>query len=1002
MQDITAQTTSLDHDHAIAIIGVACRLPGAPGISDLWDVLITERDTIRRMSTKRFDVDEIYQRNPARRVRIEKLVGGFLDDIDMFDAKFFGISPWVATRLDPQERMLLETSWEAVEDAGIPAENLRESNTGVYATTMSADYWDVMRAAGAHDLHAAVSAKPSATAAGLIAHHLDLRGPAMGLEATCASSLLAVHVACRALRHGEVDLAIVGGASIALGPHQFLAPAEARLLSPSGRCRFGDANADGYVRSDGAVAMVLKPLGRALADGDQIYAAIAGTSATNDGRSGGPMICPGLPGQINMLRAAYRDAGVRPGEIDFVEAHGPGTADGDRVELRALAEVLGEGRPADRPALVGSIKSNIGHTEAAAGVAGLLKAALAIRHRQVPATLHVEQPNAVLAEWAGAIGLAVRPHDLSDRPTPILAGVSSFGLTGTNVHVVLSEVPQAEVASAPRSARVLPYVLPVSAKDPAALRRLAGGYADQLSSRVAVPDLADACYSASARRTHHAHRLAVVADSRESLLDGLRAYEDGVTSTLVRTGNASGSVPPRIVFVFAGQGSQRPDMARELLELQPCFRDWMQRCDKEIEAEAGWSVIDRLLGDTALAGEEYIQPALWAIEVSLAALWREWGIEPDLVIGHSMGEVAAAVTAGALSLRAGAALICRRSGMLKRLQGTGAMLAVALGEAEADAALEAAGSAAGRVVVAAVNSDHATTLAGDPEALHSVVELLRRRGVYCRQLGVNYASHGPQVEPVMADLRAALAGLTPSAGRIPLHSTVFDRVVDGTELTADYWARNLRQQVRFAPAVRSALTGAVSTVFIEMSAHPVLTPAIEEAVSTATGTALAVPSLAGGKEAQTLMSALAAVYTFGGRPRWERIYENARFVPPPRYPWQRTSFWIGQKTKPAPEVATWAPRIALPARNGEQSPTDDLVRTMALQTADLLAMAHEDIDPAMPLLDAGLDSVLAGQLSARITRELGVAVPARHLLARLTLAELAEQVHEKIRAVGGQ
>jgi acyl transferase domain-containing protein len=983
-------------DQSVAIIGVACRLPGAPNAGELWDVLITERDTVRRMPAERLDVDKLYDRTPARRNRIENLFGGFIDDIDKFDAKFFGVSPWVAMRLDPQERMLLEMSWEAVEDAGIPAADLMESNTGVYATTMTADYWDTMRAAGAHDLHAAISGKPSATAAGLIAHYLDLRGPAMGLEATCASALLAVHVACRALRHGEVDLAIVGGANVVLGPDQFMAASEANILSPTGRCRFGDARADGYVRSDGAVAMVFKLLDRAIADGDQIYAAITGTSATNNGRSGGAMICPGLDGQINMLRTAYRDAGVRPGDIDFVEAHGPGTPDGDLVELSALAEVLGDGRAPDRPCLIGSVKSNIGHTEAAAGFAGLLKAALAIKNRRVPATLHVEQPNPVLAEVPESIELAVRSHDLAGRTKPILAGVSAFGLTGTNVHIVLSEVPKSVRSRAPRPHRVSPYLLPLSAKDPRALRRMAGDYADLLSSRVAVEDLADACFSASARRTQHAHRLAVVATDREALLDGLRSCEAGFESGSALTGIAPpGSGPPQVVFVFAGQGSQRQGMARELLESQPCFREWMQRCDKEVAAEVGWSVIDRLRGEAPLTREEHVQPALWAIEVSLAELWREWGVEPDLVIGHSMGEVAAAVTAGALSLRDGAALICRRSAMLQRIQGTGTMWAVALGEAEA---AEAIGEAAGQVCVAAVNSEHSTTLAGEPDALLGVIETLRRRGVYCKQLEVGYASHAPQVDPLTDDLRTALADLTPHSSELPMYSTVLDRVVDGSELTAGYWVSNLRQPIRFAPAIRGALTRRPRTVFIEISAHPVLIPAIADAIDSAGAKAVAVPSISrDGGEPHTLMGSLAAAYIHGCQPRWDRVYENARFVPPPGYPWQRKSYWIGTPSKTGNEVVA-----SLPANwstvDGKRTSADDCMRTVVLHTADLLALPQEDIDPAAPLLDAGLDSLLAARLGARITRELGVKVPVRKLLTRLTLEELAEQLHAEIHA----
>ena len=984
--------TEADHEQQIAIIGVACRLPGAPSPDDLWDVLIAERDTIGRIPADRFDMDKLYDPNPGTPGRIVSRFGGFLEGIDQFDAEFFGISPQVAMRTDPQERLLMEATWQAMEDAGIPDHAVRGSNTGVYTTSVTADYWDILREAGLADLHAAVNAKPSATAAGLISHHLDLLGPAMGVEATCASALLAVHLACRALRHGEVDLAIVAGANVLLSPDQYMAMSEAEILSPTGRCRFGDAHADGYVRSEGVVAMVLKPLAAAIADGDRIYAAIAGTAATSNGRSGGTMISPGLAGQMNMLRTAYRDAGVLPGEVDFVEAHGPGTPDGDVVELTALAEVLAEGRAPDRPCLVGSVKSNIGHTEAAAGFAGLLKATLAIRNRVVPATLHVDAPNPVLAELPGSIELAVRAHDLADRTAPIVAGVSAFGLTGTNVHVVLREVPQATRPAAPRRERRAPYVLPLSAKSSTALRELAGRYADVLGSRVAAPNLTDLCFGASARRSHHGHRVAVVGTSREGMLDALRSHEAGFESPSVLSGLEPGAGVPRVVFVFAGQGSQRDGMARELLENQPCFREWMQRCDKEIAAEVGWSVIDRLLGDAPLTAEEHIQPALWAIEVSLAALWREWGIEPDLVIGHSMGEIAAAVTAGALSLRDGAALICRRSAMLSKIQGSGSMWAVQLGEAEAREAIR---DVAGAVCVAAINSDHSTTLSGDAAALASVIEPLRRRGVYCKQLRVGCASHAPQVEPIGNDLREALLDLRQGELTVPMHSTVVDRELDAAELDATYWVANLRQPVRFAPVIRSVITKHPHTLFIEISTHSVLIPAIEDTIESATGNFLAVPSMCRDQsELDTLHNGLAAAYTHGCLPDWARVHDGGRFLPLPGYPWQRKSFW-------ADMVAT--PPLALPTAAPAQSrvdivpvPADDLVRTIVLHTAEVLALPETQIDPATPLLDAGLDSLLAAKLGSRIKQELGVDVPVRQLLARSTLTDLAAQLREQL------
>jgi acyl transferase domain-containing protein len=598
----------------------------------------------------------------------------------------------------------------------------------------------------------------------------------------------------------------------------------------------------------------------------------------------------------------------------------------------------------------------------------------------------------VLADLPATIRLATRPVDLAEHAGPLHAGVSAFGLTGTNVHVVLAEAPRVAPPRRRRH-RAAPWVLPLSGKNPAAVRDLAGRYADLVASRVRAADLTDVCHSAAAHRSHHADRIAVVADSRDALLDGLRSAQAGYDSPAVLSGHATEA--PRVVFVFAGQGSQRAGMARELLAREPLFLEWMRRCDKEIAAEVGWSVIDRLRGDEPLTAEEHIQPALWAIEVSLAALWRAWGIEPDLLIGHSMGEIAAAVTSGALSIRDGARLICRRSAMLTRVEGSGAMWAVQLGEAEAT---EAIADVADRVCVAAVNSDHSTTLSGAGDAVAAVVEKLRGRGVYCKQLRVGCASHAPQVEPIAADLRAALADQRTGATRIPLYTTLFERDLDGPALDSEYWVANLRQPVRFAPAVRAALAGSPgNTLFIEVSTHAVLVPAIEDLLESTGGAALAVASMCRDQSEQdTLLTALATAYTQGCQPEWRRVYPDARFVPVPGYQWQRRSFWADT---PNGGRRTVVPPAPAPVRvKSVVDSSGDLVRTIVMHTADVLALPQDEIDPSAPLLDAGLDSLLAAKLGIRIKQDLGVQVPVRQLLARLSLEDLAAQLGDQLPA----
>ena len=967
---------------AVAIVGASCRVPGAPDVSTFWDLLLSGTDAVGEIPPERFDIDRWYDSTPGRPGRIVSRVGGFLPDVDRFDASFFGLSPQAAIRADPQQRLLLETAWEALEDAGIPAEQLAGSDTGVYLSCWSASYWDMLRSAGMYDLHAAMSAEPGGTAAGFVSHHLDLRGPAMGLNATCASSLFAVHLACQALRSGQTGLAIVGGANLLLSPDSYLAFSEAEMLSPTGRWRFGDVRADGYVRSEGALTLVLKPLARAVADGDRVYASILGTAATNDGRTGGTMLAPGLAGQVRMLRAAYRDAGVSPGDVDYLEAHGTGTPQGDPVELAALDEVLRDGRPADRPCPVGSAKSAVGHTESAAGLVGLLKAALVLRHRAVPPTLRVERPQPVFDRPGSPLRLATERETLPDRGRPALAGVSAFGLSGASAHVVLAEAPVPPAPAPRRAARA--HVLPLSAPDPIALAALAGRYADLLE---AGADPLDVSFSAATRRTRHAHRMAVVAPDRAGLVDRLRAYRTGLTADGVVSGR-HGTAVPEVVFVFPGQGSQSAGMARGLLADNPVFRAAFAECDRAVRAESGWSPVEAIESGREPTSVDVVQPVLWATQVALAAVWRDWGVRPDLVIGHSMGEIAAATANGALTVDQGAAVVCRRARLLAGLPTAGAMWAVRLGEADARAAIAGYGD---RVTVGVLNSDRATVLSGDPDALAEVAESLRAKGVHRVRVPVDYASHSPGVDPLRPGLLAALADVTPKAGDVPLWSTALDRVVDGTDLDAGYWADNLRLPVRFAAAVRAALTRGRPVVFVEISPHPVLAAAIEDGIGSADAEVVAALHR-DSPDAEAVLEGLAAAWVRGVEPSWTEVRRGAVAVPLPSYPWQRRRFWVDVPAdRPTGPVV---PRQAPPVRAVEADvpPSTDFADHLVGLATEVLGLPVDELDPDQPLHSAGLDSLLAARLRGRIRQELRVHLSVGDLLGGRSLAELAEDL----------
>lgn len=965
--------------HPIAIVGAACRLPGARNVPEFWQIIRDGRDMISGPSRER------------RASFVDKApeYGGFLDRIDGFDATFFGMSAHEAVRLDPSHRLLLETVWEAVEDAGIPADQLAGSRTGVYTSCFATRYWDLLRAQQMHDMHAVMGAHRWSVPAGRIAHLLDLRGPSFGVEATCGSALVAVHLACQALRLGEIETAIVGSANLLMSQEDRSAFRNAGIISPTFRCRFGDQDADGYVPAEGSVTLVLKRLDDAVAAGDRVYATIVGSAVRGNGRQADSAGGTGTAGQEDVLRAAFDDAGITPADVDYVEAHGPGTPAGDAVELTALRHVLGNARERDRPCLVGSVKSNIGHTEAAAGLVGLLKAALAIQHRTIPPTLHVRQPADVLRDDDVPIELPAtrRPWPAADRPA--FAGVTSLGMFGIGAHAVLTEPPRDAgrdrlPTPATQSTQEEPLLLPLSAHDPPALQALASAYADTMA---ATSNPTDVCFSAATRRTHLPCRVAVTGRGRAALAAALREVGAGNSPDMTE------HVPdhrPKVVFVFSGQGSQWHGMGRDLLATDEAFARAMHECDAAIRAERGWSLIDRLHDETPLTGDDEIQPALWAMQVSLAATWRQWGVHPDLVIGHSMGEVAAATVAGALTPRDGAAVICRRSALVRTLPDPGAMVAVGVGEQEANAAI---GDLAGQVNVAVINGAHASVLAGSPDALSTVTDRLAESGAYCRPVRAGYASHSPHVEPLRDDLVQALGDLDPRPGRVAMWSTALDRPVSGDELDADYWMANIRRPVRFSSAVEATLSDREPVLFVEVSPHPVLLPAIEDE-----GAATTTPSLVRGRpELETLLANLGAVYASGGEPDWTSLYGDARFVPLPSYPWQRTRFWVPWQDRPAtlppvsPQVPV-APGTRLSVRPILPQTAQALAEHIARMAAEVLGAVSGAVDQARPLTTAGLDSLLATTLAKRLAAELDVRVQVHMLLGDQPVHELAAEL----------
>ena len=652
----------------IAIVGMGCRFPGgAHDPEAFWRLLEAGGDAIVEVPHDRWDVDAWFDAEPATPGKMSTRWGGFLDRVDGFDAAFFGISPREATRMDPQQRLFLEVAWEALESAGQSRERVAGSRTGVFAGICSSDYsW--LQFAEPRDIDAYTGTGTSLSIlAGRLAYLLDLRGPSLALDTACSSSLVSVHLACQSLRSKECELALAGGVNLILSPHTSILASQMRMMAADGRCKTFDARADGFVRGEGCGVVVLRRLSDALADRDAIFALIRGSAVNGDGRTVG-LTAPNGVSQQAVIRAALDGAGVKPSEITYVEAHGTGTSLGDPIEMEALTAVLGEVSAGRAPCAIGSVKTNVGHLEAASGVAGLIKVVLALGHEAIPPVLHFQKlnPNISLEGTPFVIPTELQPWPRNGARR--VAGTSAFGWSGTNAHLVVEEAPAEASRPAVRGDECC--LLPLSAHSPEALRDLARSYEAWLK-RAEAPAVPDVCYTASVRRTQHDHRLAVVGRTHAELADGLAAFLAGEA----RPGLSSGTrqTAPKLVFVFPGQGGQWPGMARDLMSTEPSFRSSLEQCEKALRPHVDWSLCELLASDPADARLEridVIQPALFAVQVALAALWRSWGIEPAAVIGHSMGEVAAAQVAGALGLADAARIMAVRSKLLKRVSGT--------------------------------------------------------------------------------------------------------------------------------------------------------------------------------------------------------------------------------------------------------------------------------------------------------------------------------------------
>jgi thioester reductase-like protein len=913
MENRGAESTSKEalKNEPLAIVGIGVRLPGqSVDVDSFWKFLAEGRSGIVEVPKDRWDIERYCQTDGSVPGTMVTSWGGFVDNLDKFDARFWGITPREAMRMDPQQRWLLEVAWEAIEDAGVPPSSLRGEKIGVFVGISTHDYSAIQgNDIDQTDAHTN-SGSTLSIASNRISYLLDLKGPSLSVDTACSSSLVGVSIACRQIWSGECDAALAGGVNLMCAPHATVGFSKASMLSPDGQCFAFDARANGYVRGEGAGMIYFKRLSKALEDNDRIYAVIRAAVMNQDGHTSS-MTVPGAEAQAAMLRRAYEEAGIRPEHVVYMEAHGTGTPVGDPIELSALGRVLSEGRREDNQCLLGSVKSNIGHLEAGSGIAGLIKAALVLHKDQVPPNANFETPNPNIPfnQWKLKVATQLQPLPRIKGALPATA-VNSFGFGGTNSHVVLQASPSPSRASkssqgsaTPAERAQRPYVLPISARDDVALRNYVKAYDDFLATT--GHPLADICYSAGACKEHHDERLVFLGNDADEMRSRLQSWlanaaaeeESKETSAKPLPGVYFGravSEAEDIVFVFTGQGAQWWAMGQELIQREPIFRATLEAVDERIQSLGGFSLIEEMtrVEDTSKINDTHIaQPAIFALQVALAELWKSWGITPSKVVGHSVGEVAAAYVAGIYSLDDACQIIFHRSRLQHQTQGQGKMIAAGVSAREARGLI---GNLLHNVQIAAVNSSNLVTMAGETKSLKEIAAKLESNGTFFRWLAVDYPFHTHLMQPIRDELLDVLADIRPQPSKIPFVSTVTGGIFSGEKMNAEYWWSNVRNPVLFAPAVSAMIYGG-DTLFLEIGPHPALKTSIEECLSVAGEHGAVMHSLKRKTdEVENILSNLIALHIHGVAPiDWSALNQCGRnSVRLPTYPWSRESYWL--------------------------------------------------------------------------------------------------------------
>ncbi|MEO3813982.1 beta-ketoacyl synthase N-terminal-like domain-containing protein [Sphaerisporangium sp. B11E5] len=868
----------------VAVVGIGCRFPGDAGSPDeFWELLCAGRNTTGPLPAERWRSYENRSPEDAAALRHAVRHGSFLNDIEGFDTEFFGLSPREAELMDPQQRILMETAWEALEHAGLPPRDLAGTDTGVFIGVCTDDYGrrlleDLPRIEAWTGIGAATCA-----VANRISYSLDLRGPSMAVDTACSASLVALHLAAQSLRLGESDVALAGGVNLLVTPGETLTLGAAGALAPDGRSKSFDAAADGYGRGEGCGVIVLKRLSDARRDGDRVLALVIGSAVNQDGHTNGIM-APCGAAQEHVMARACRQAGISPGTVDYIEAHGTGTRLGDPLEAGALSAVYGAGRPPGDPCLIGSVKSNIGHLEGAAGIAGVIKAVLALDRGEIPPSV-LTTPNPAIAWETSGLSVVTKRSAWPDRDHPSRAGVSSFGYGGTVAHILLQQAPPAP--EVPRGDGTGQRLFPLSAASETALRQYAGTLADRLATSGQGLDLASVGHTLARRRSHLGRRAVVIGADRDELTAGLRRLAEDLPSEAVVTGDVLPVPGPGPVWVFAGQGCHWRGMGRELLATEPVFASLVDEVEPIFVEEIGFSP-RQVLADGDLDGIDRQQTMIFVMQLGLARLWNAYGVAPKAVIGHSVGEIAAAVTAGAMTVSDGARLICRRSVLLRQAEGKGAMVMVGLPFEEAAERL------AGRTdLVAAISSaPGSTVLSGDVAAVEAVLDEWPAEGIVVRRVASDVAFHSPHMEPLAVQLAAATADLSFGSPRVPMYTTALADPRSTPVLDSQYWAANLRDPVRLAAATTAAAQDGYRA-FLEISPHPVVAHSLNETLDETgfedvfVGTSLRRNQ----PERPAFLTAVATAHCHGVELDWGRLQPDGGLIALPPYAWQHRRHW---------------------------------------------------------------------------------------------------------------